>query len=59
MKVNDIRKHFIDELEAENFTMDRSGQKTIELIGASFQADEPAIFGEPNEKYIKADRFWI
>ena len=58
MKVNDIRKHFIDELEAENFTMDRSGQKTIELIGASFQADEPAIFGEPNEKYIKAEVDW-
>ena len=39
MKVKDIRNHFIKELKDENFTVDRSGQKTIELIGASFEAD--------------------
>ena len=44
--VKDIRKFFIGELKDEAFTVDRSGQKTIELLGASFIADEPSIFGQ-------------
>lgn len=56
--VNDIRNYFIEELKNENFTIDRSGQKTIELIGASFNADENAIFGEPNSGYIDAELNW-
>ena len=55
MIVNDIRQHFISELENKNFTIDRSDQKTIELIGASFIADEPAIFGTPSEDYIQKE----
>ena len=58
LKVNDIRQHFIDELKAERFTEDRLGGKTIEMIGASFHADEPAIFGKPNQDYIKAEIDW-
>ena len=49
MNVSDVRNHFRSELENENFIIDRNGQKTIELLGASFIADEPAIFGEPNQ----------
>ena len=56
--VNDIREHFIQELKNENFTVDRTGSKTIELIGASFIADEDAIFGEPNIPYIDAELDW-
>ena len=58
MKVKDIRNHFIKELKNENFTVDRSGQKTIELIGASFEADEPAIFGKVNQDYVDAELAW-
>ena len=58
MIVNDIRQHFISELENKNFTIDRSDQKTIELIGASFIADEPAIFGTPSEDYIQKELDW-
>ena len=58
MIVNDIRKHLISELENKNFTIDRSDQKTIELIGASFIADEPAIFGTPSEDYIQKELDW-
>ena len=39
MKVSDIREHFISELKNENFTIDKTGAKTIELIGASFTAE--------------------
>ena len=58
MKVNDIKEYFVNELQNENFTVDRSGQKTIELIGASFEADQPAIFGTVNQDYVAAELAW-
>jgi thymidylate synthase len=56
--VNDIREYFIDELKDERFTTDKTGAKTIELLGASFIADEPAIFGKPVQEYINAELAW-
>ena len=56
--VSDIRQYFIDELHDEAFTEDRTGQKTIELLGASFVADEPAIFGNVNQDYVEAELEW-
>jgi len=56
--VSDIRQYFIDELNDEAFTIDKTGQKTIELLGASFLADEPAIFGTPNQEYIDREIDW-
>lgn len=53
-----IRRAFIDRLRAEDWVKDRLGGITIELIGASFLADKPAIFGEPNEEYIEAELGW-
>ena len=55
---NDIRGYFIGKLRIEDFVIDRTGQKTIELIGASFMADKPAIFGTPNESYIEIEKAW-
>jgi len=57
-KVEDIRCYFKQALHEKRFTTDKTGQKTIELIGASFLADEPSIFGKPNQKYIKAEIQW-
>ena len=57
-KVNDIRNHFKRQLYDKQFCIDKSGQKTIELIGASFIADEAAIFGVPNQEYIDAEIDW-
>ncbi len=56
--VSDIRQHFIDELKAERFVTDKTGVKTIEMVGANFLADEPMIFGEPNEDYIQRELDW-
>lgn len=56
--VNDIRTYFIQELEAERFCSDRNGGRTIELLGASFIANEDAIFGTPNQEYIEAEIKW-
>jgi hypothetical protein len=55
LKVEDIRQHFIGELMDSNFVTDKTGVKTIEMIGATFEADEPTIFGEINEDYIQRE----
>ena len=55
---SDIKHYYDNALAKEDFVMDRSGQKTIELIGASFFADQPAIFGTPNEQYIEIEKAW-
>ena len=53
-----VREYFKSELKNKNFTQDRNGSKTIEMIGASFIADEDAIFGKPNDEYIDAEIEW-
>ena len=58
-KVSDVRDYFIG---AKNHdyatTTDKTGVKCIELIGASFEADEPAIFGTPTVEYIQKEIDW-
>ena len=54
----DIKHYFIDALANEEFVTDRTGQKTIEMIGASFMADKPAIFGTPSDEYIEIEKAW-
>lgn len=56
--VSDIRRYFIDELNDECFEIDKTGQKVVEMLGASFMADEPAIFGEPSQEYIDKEIAW-
>ena len=57
-EISEIQTYFIQELKNENFTIDKTGAKTIELIGASFYADEGAIFGKPNYEYIDRELDW-
>ena len=54
----DIKEVFKKHLKAENYVTDKTGVKTIEILGASFVADKPAIFGTPNEEYIQAEIDW-
>jgi len=58
LKVEDIREYFIRELQSERFVTDKTGVKTIEMIGASFEADEPSIFGDVNDDYIQRELEW-
>ena len=58
LKVQDIREYLIRELQAESFVTDKTGVKTIEMIGASFEADEPSIFGDVNDDYIQRELEW-
>jgi thymidylate synthase len=58
LKVSDIRQHFVDELASGNFVTDKTGVKTIEMIGATFEADEPTIFGKVNQDYVDRELAW-
>ena len=50
--VNSIRRYFSDALRFEEFVTDKTGVKTLELIGASFLANEPIIIGDVNWDYV-------
>lgn len=56
--VADVRQYFLEQYTIGNFVTDKSGVKTIELVGASFVADEPSIFGEVNWDYVSREIEW-
>ena len=56
--VKDIRNYFKTALAYEEFVIDKTGVKTIEMIGAQFIADEPAIFGTVDEDYVRRELEW-
>lgn len=56
--VKNIRNEFTKKLLNSEFVIDKSGVKTLELIGASFLCDEEKIFGEPSESYISKEKDW-
>ena len=58
LRVKDIRAMFKDAYRAQQFTTDRTGVKTIEIIGATFLADEDYIVREPNYDYIMRELEW-
>jgi thymidylate synthase len=58
LKVENIREHFINELVAGRFVTDKTGVKTIEMIGATFEANQPTIFGEVNDEYVERELEW-
>lgn len=58
MRVRDIREIFREKYINQEFVIDRSGSKTLEILGASFLADEPTIFGELNLNYINKELDW-
>lgn len=56
--VYDIQQEFVRKLIDKEFVTDKGGQKTIEIINASFLADEASIFGEVNQDYVKRELEW-
>lgn len=58
MNIQDIREQFVQKYKNNEFEIDKSGVKIVELIGASFDVDEDTIFGKPNEDYIKRELNW-
>lgn len=58
MNVLDIRNTLQTMYDKEQFITDKTGCKTIQILGASFIADEPTIFGKVNQQYIDAEINW-
>jgi thymidylate synthase len=58
MNVSDIRNTLQTMYNKEQFITDKTGCKTIQILGASFIADEPTIFGKVNQEYINAEINW-
>lgn len=58
MNISDIRNTLQTMYNKEQFITDKTGCKTIQILGASFIADEPTIFGEVNQDYINAEINW-
>jgi len=54
----EIRNQLIELLEKKEFVEDKTGVKTIEIVGASFVADEPTIFGAVNEDWNRREFEW-
>ena len=53
-----IREEFKWLLANEFYVEDKSGVKLLEIVNASFIADEPSIFGKPNHSYIEREIEW-
>lgn len=57
LNVKDIRNVFKEKLKSNDF-LESSGGKMLDIVGASFIADEESIFGEPNREYIRKEIKW-
>jgi len=53
-----IREEFVRLLEKEEFVIDKTGVKTVELTGISLIADEKVLFGELNKTYASRELNW-
>ena len=58
MKIQSIRDYFVEQYKAQKFVVDKTGVSTLELVGASFCADEPSIFGDVNDDYVERELEW-
>jgi len=58
LNVSDIRAKLIQKYVDEDFIIDKTGVKTIELIGESFVASEDWIIRKPNYEYIERELEW-
>jgi len=56
--VADIREYFRLAKAEGSYVTDKTGVKMLELVSASFVADEPAIFGKVNQDYVDRELAW-
>lgn len=58
LTVGNIRQLIIDKYLDEDFVIDRTGAKTIEIIGATFVADQDYVIRKPAYAYIERELDW-
>lgn len=57
-RVSDVRKWFHNLYHSQKHVVDKTGCKMIEVLGATFIADEPSIFGAVNKDYVNREIEW-
>ena len=58
LNVSQIRQLIIDKYLDEDFVIDRTGAKTIEIIGESFVVDQDWVIRKPSVEYIMRELQW-
>jgi thymidylate synthase len=53
-----MRNAFSQLYEAEQFVIDKTGVKTLEIINASFVANGHSIYGKVDDEYLKKEIAW-
>ena len=56
--IEDIRKEFAQKYLNGEFTIDKTGVKTVEIVGENFLADEDSIFLKVNRDYVQRELDW-
>lgn len=56
--VSDIRSALYRKLITKEYVTDKTGVKTLEIMNASFIADQPSIIGKVNEDYVERELAW-
>lgn len=57
-RVKQIRQKFIEKYQNGDFVIDKTGVKTVELVGESFVADEDYLIRKPNLEYLERELAW-
>jgi thymidylate synthase len=57
-KVSDVREWFRYLKKNEEYVIDKTGSKMLEVVGATFIADENPIFGTVNFDYVNREIEW-
>jgi thymidylate synthase len=57
-RVKDIRKELVEKYINNDFVIDKTGQKLVEIIGATFIADEDYVIRKANFDYAKREIKW-
>ena len=58
MNVSQIRTELVRKYLSADFVTDKTGVKMVEIVSASFVADQPLIFGVANQDYIDRELAW-
>jgi len=56
--VSDIRELFVDLRKRDQYVIDKTGCRMLEIVAATFVADEPSVLGKVNEDYVRRELEW-
>lgn len=53
-----VKNELIKKYDNEDFVLDKSGCKVVEIINCNFEADKPYLLRPPNKEYIQKELNW-